>query len=782
MTGPAGAGASTVAQALAAHHTGQARTLLADLALDADQHLRHGVRPGHDGVFELAEALRHAPPADLAPPTTDEGAGYDLLCGLRRRQEWTALTAVVADQIVDVLRRSHRLVVADVSADLDGRAESGSLDLEERNALARATLPHAAIVVVVGRWTTTGVHRLVRTLVDLTRHGIDHDRLQPVLNDAPEQQSSPGPGLPDDDCDPGRRRPRAMARPDLPRPRPRRRTLHPRGEATPGSIRPPGRPCRRSRRDDRDVLAPRRHRAAGPGAGRPGWPSTSAVRTGRLTSNAWSSRPSTPGTPNTGTVVAPSPSTTTWSSGPSATSPATARSSPLLDDDDVWEIMVNAPDADLREAAPRRRRATTTRSSTTTTTSSATLTKILDDAAGAHRKLDPSEGLQDAQLDDGARLHIVHGDISRGGHVMVNIRKFTGVAFRRLDELVERGHARPGRRRLPGRVRAGRRLSIVVRRARPGRARPRCCPAAPPSSTRRCGSSSPRRCSRPTSRCRTSPACRPAAPRPDRPGVDLRRLVAGFLRMAPDVAIVGEVRDREALPLLLTLSSGVKGSPRSTPARPARRSPACGSSASSPTRPPTSAAGGPQHAGQRGHRRRRALRRGPDGPRVTEVVAVEDLAAGDAGGFTATPLVVRPRPDRPLEWSGLVPDRLTGRLAPEASTWRRILADRGSNGRDRPGLGVPSRPSASTSSGPVPLRRRPPVGPTPSNWPAGRSPARCRAARPVLGDRSPSVGPSPSPEAWRRGLRRRRPPIRRRRPPGPGPPRCGPPCSRSSGS
>ena len=41
--------------------------------------------------------------------------------------------------------------------------------------------------------------------------------------------------------------------------------------------------------------------------------------------------------------------------------------------------------------------------------------------------------------------------------------------------------------------------------------------------------------------------------------VDLRRLVAGFLRMAPDVAIVGEVRDREALPLLLTLSSGVKG-------------------------------------------------------------------------------------------------------------------------------------------------------------------------------------------------------------------------------
>src|ERR671911_1831728 len=49
------------------------------------------------------------------------------------------------------------------------------------------------------------------------------------------------------------------------------------------------------------------------------------------------------------------------------------------------------------------------------------------------------------------------------------------------------------------------------------------------------------------------------AARGNRPMVDLRRLVAGFLRMAPDVAIVGEVRDREALPLLLTLSSGVTG-------------------------------------------------------------------------------------------------------------------------------------------------------------------------------------------------------------------------------
>src|SRR3954468_10549221 len=67
-----------------------------------------------------------------------------------------------------------------------------------------------------------------------------------------------------------------------------------------------------------------------------------------------------------------------------------------------------------------------------------TLTKILDDATGSHRKLDAAEGLQDAQLDNGSRLHIVHGDVGRDGHVLVNIRKFTGVPFRSLDELVER--------------------------------------------------------------------------------------------------------------------------------------------------------------------------------------------------------------------------------------------------------------------------------------------------------------------------------------------------------
>jgi len=109
---------------------------------------------------------------------------------------------------------------------------------------------------------------------------------------------------------------------------------------------------------------------------------------------------------------------------------------PLLADEDVWEIMVNAPDAIFvkRHNGPSSYHDEAFNDDEHVVR---TLTKILDDASGSHRKLDPGEGLQDAQLDTGARLHIVHGDVGRDGHVLVNIRKFTGIAYRSLDELVD---------------------------------------------------------------------------------------------------------------------------------------------------------------------------------------------------------------------------------------------------------------------------------------------------------------------------------------------------------
>ena len=103
----------------------------------------------------------------------------------------------------------------------------------------------------------------------------------------------------------------------------------------------------------------------------------------------------------------------------------------------------------LREAAPRASRATTTRSSTTTTTSSARSPRSSTTRRPRTASSTRPRACRTPSSTTAPALHIVHGDISRGGHVMVNIRKFTGVAFRDLDELVERDMLPRRGRRVP---------------------------------------------------------------------------------------------------------------------------------------------------------------------------------------------------------------------------------------------------------------------------------------------------------------------------------------------
>jgi pilus assembly protein CpaF len=343
---------------------------------------------------------------------------------------------------------------------------------------------------------------------------------------------------------------------------------------------------------------------------------------------------------------------------------------PLLDDDDVWEVMVNAPDS-IFVKRHRGRSGYHDEVFHDDEHVIRTLTKILDDAAGSHRKLDPSEGLQDAQLDNGARLHIVHGDISRGGHIMVNVRKFTGVAFRHLDQLVEREMlSRAAGAFLAECVHA--RQTIVVAGA-PGSGKTTllsCCAAELDPALRVVVAEEVFEADVPLPNV-ASMQTRPA--RPDRPAVDLRKLVAGFLRMAPDVAIVGEVRDREALPLLLTLSSGVKGftTIHAGSARQAltRLRFICQLSKSASELPMTAlntlvseSIDVVVHCA-----------RGRDGPRVTEIVAVEDLASGtDAAQFTVTPVFSR-QGDGPLDWTGNVPVRLGQALHDRGRSIHRLL-------------------------------------------------------------------------------------------------------------
>ncbi len=330
----------------------------------------------------------------------------------------------------------------------------------------------------------------------------------------------------------------------------------------------------------------------------------------------------------------------------------------LLDDDDVWEIMINAPGSIFAKRHSGRSGyhhevfhddAHVER----------ILTRLLDDSSTAHRKLDPAEGLQDAVLDDGSRLHIVHPDLARGGHLIVNIRKFTGMPVGRLDQLVSRGTlARSAADLLAAAVRS--RLTILVAGA-PGSGKTTllsCCTAEIDPALRvvvaeevfEADVQAPN-----TASMQTRPD------RPDRPGVDLRRLVAGFLRMAPDVAIVGEVRDREALPLLLTLSSGVTGYTTIH----------AGSARQALTRLRFLA----QLSEAARHLPLPALNalvadavdlvvhteRGPAGPVVTSVLAVEDQVSGaDSVTFTCTEVFARTGGS--LHWTGLHPSRVADRL------------------------------------------------------------------------------------------------------------------------
>jgi pilus assembly protein CpaF len=343
----------------------------------------------------------------------------------------------------------------------------------------------------------------------------------------------------------------------------------------------------------------------------------------------------------------------------------------LLQDDDVWEIMVNAPDEIFvrRHSGGSRFHDEVFHDDEHV---ARTVTKLLEDAASSHRNLDPTEGLQDAQLDDGARVHIVHGDLSRGNHLMLNIRKFTGVAISTLDQLVARGTASPAAARfLTAAVRS--RLSIVFAGA-PGAGKTTlmsCCAAELDPSLRVVIAEEVFEADVPLANV-ASMQTRPG--RPDRAEVDLRRLVAGFLRMAPDVAIVGEVRDREALPLLLTLSSGVTGyttihagSARQALTRLRFVAQLSEAAAQLPVAAlnnlVTEAVDLVVHS-----------ERGPDGPRVTSITAVEDLTAGpDAVQFTTTELFHRTRLDSELVPTGLLPMRAAERLERHGHDVRDLL-------------------------------------------------------------------------------------------------------------
>lgn len=197
VTGPGGTGRSTVACALAqgfAADVAHADTVvLADLALHADQAMLHDARDVIPGVLELVESHRAGAPSpdEIRSLTFDiVTRRYRLLLGLRRHRDWTALRPRALRAALDGLRQAFTLVVADIDDDLDGEAETGSADVEDRNLLARTAVDVADVVVVVGTGGPKGVHSLLRVVRDCLAAGVSADRLVPVVNRTPKR----GPG------------------------------------------------------------------------------------------------------------------------------------------------------------------------------------------------------------------------------------------------------------------------------------------------------------------------------------------------------------------------------------------------------------------------------------------------------------------------------------------------------------------------------------------------------------------------------------------------------------
>lgn len=204
VCGPGGTGASTVAIALAqglaaGEGTGRTRqrlgrspaaaaVLLADLCRVADQGMLHDSRVLVPSIQEVVEAHRTATPSrdQLLDQTFDvPERGYRLLLGLRRPRHWVALRPRAVEASLDSLQGVADVVVADIEADVEGEAESGSMDVEDRNLLARATLPRADVVVIVAEPSMKGVYALVRTVGDLLDFGVPVERLLPLINRAP---------------------------------------------------------------------------------------------------------------------------------------------------------------------------------------------------------------------------------------------------------------------------------------------------------------------------------------------------------------------------------------------------------------------------------------------------------------------------------------------------------------------------------------------------------------------------------------------------------------------
>jgi len=221
-----------------------------------------------------------------------------------------------------------------------------------------------------------------------------------------------------------------------------------------------------------------------------------------------------------------------------------------LDDPTVEELWINAPDrvfvarGGVAERVPL----------ILTDTAVRDLVERMLQSSG--RRVDLSQPFVDASLPDGSRLHVVIPDITRR-HWAVNIRKFLP-AFRDLGRLVAAGSLAPAAAGLLRDAMVDGRSVLVSGATHAGKTTllGALIAACPPE----------QRIVTVEETFELAVAATDIVSlqgrQPSLEGtgeVTLRRLVKEALRMRPDRLVVGEVRDAEALDLLLALNTGVPG-------------------------------------------------------------------------------------------------------------------------------------------------------------------------------------------------------------------------------
>jgi hypothetical protein len=185
VCGPGGTGASVVAMATAQALAPANDLVLADFARRSDQGLLHHVPPGGAGLLDLVARLRgrFVSSSEVRAGTVAlDGQSYRLLPGPWRSRHWTAVHSGTFDRAFQALRTAFALVVADITADFDGEAETGSLEVEERNHPARRVALTADLIVLVGGAGRTARHATADTHERLMALGVESARILTCTN------------------------------------------------------------------------------------------------------------------------------------------------------------------------------------------------------------------------------------------------------------------------------------------------------------------------------------------------------------------------------------------------------------------------------------------------------------------------------------------------------------------------------------------------------------------------------------------------------------------------